>query len=107
MERVDSEDSDSETSGRILEVSHLDTKSALATVLVRGLHKPGDAKPIELVTDTGVSKTLINIVEWKRIQQQSGQIVKTSKRFRRLRHSRQSAHSLQYGSETGVTCPRQ
>ena len=82
--RVDSEESnsDSETSGRILEVSNLDKKTSLATVQVKGVENPGKSAPLKLVTDTGVSKTLVNIVEWQKIKHQCRRLVKTSKRFR-------------------------
>ena len=82
VNRVDSEDSDSETSGRIIEVSHLDKKSALASINMQGLAKPGDAQAVKMVTDTGVSKTLVNTVHWRKIKHQSGTLVETSKRFR-------------------------
>ena len=76
------DDSDSETSGRILEVSNLNKKSSVATIEIKGLIKPEDTVPSKMVTDTGVSKTLINWLLWQKIKHKCSKMVYTSKSFR-------------------------
>ena len=80
--RLDSEDSDSETSGRIIDVSNIGTRSELAKIDTQGVLSPGATQPVKMVTDTGVTKTLMNILAWQKVKHQCGKLVKTSKRFR-------------------------
>jgi len=82
LNRISSaEKSDSETSGRIV-VGKLENHSIKAEVHVTGC-KPGNrtGRKISLVTDTGVSKTLLNCNDWEKIKDNC-KFVKTSKRFR-------------------------
>ena len=51
------------------------------TVMVRGIANQQSGVPIKLITDSGVSKTLLNYNDWAAIKQQS-ELVKTSKGFR-------------------------
>ena len=79
--RLDS-DSESEMSGRIIDVSNVGTRARLANIDVQGMQSPGEPHQVEMVTDTGVGKTLINSPTWQKIKSQCGTLVKTSKRFR-------------------------
>ena len=51
------------------------------TVMVHGIANQQSGVPIKLITDSGVSKTLLNYNDWAAIKQQS-ELVKTSKGFR-------------------------
>jgi hypothetical protein len=51
------------------------------TVTVQGIANQQDGVQIKLITDSGVSKTLLNYNDWVAIKQQS-ELVKTSKGFR-------------------------
>ena len=75
------EESESEeSSGRIV-VGQLSAKTICAKVDVCGTQSPDNDKCIELATDTGISKTLLNRNDWEKIKD-TCQFVKTSKRFR-------------------------
>ena len=74
----DSDDSEEEVSGHIL-VRQLDSKSILANIFISGSGEIENC--LEMATDTGVSKTIVNYSDWKIISNGS-QIVKTSKKFR-------------------------
>ena len=73
------EESDSDTSGRIV-VGHLSSKAIAASVLITG-PESDEGKQIKLATDTGISKTLLNRNDWESIKENCT-FVKTSKRFR-------------------------
>ena len=53
---VGSEDSDSETSSMILDVSRVDQKSSAATIKASKMKLPVNAAPMHMVTDTGVCR---------------------------------------------------
>ena len=75
-EETDSE----ESSGRIV-VGHFSSKSIAAKIKVTGLSKSNEGKEVQLATDTGISKTLLNRSDWESIKD-CCTFVKTSKRFR-------------------------
>ena len=63
-----STDDDSELSARVV-VGKLSTnKKLLAKVSIQGFHQAGTPQNINFITDTGISKTLINIEEWHKIR---------------------------------------
>ena len=74
-------DSDSELSGRVVVGKLSNNKKLVAKVGVQGTHSPGEKEDMKLLTDTGISKTLVNLVDWRKIRSQS-KLVKTSKLFR-------------------------
>ena len=75
-------ESDSEVSGRVIEVGNLsNTKKLIANVGFQGTESPGDEEKLALLTDTGISKTLINLEHWRKIRGQC-KLLKTSKLFR-------------------------
>ena len=76
-----STDDDSELSARIVVGKLSNNKKLLAKVGIQGLHNGGKPQNVDFITDTGISKTLINIEEWRKIKGQC-ELVKTSKRFR-------------------------
>ena len=77
----DGEQSDSDESlGCIETVNHLNGYSIRAKVYINGAEN-GSPQVIELATDTGVLKTLLNIDDWMKINSQS-KIVQTTKSFR-------------------------
>ena len=57
------------------------TKSLLAKVGVKGTNESSTEHTMKMVTDTGISKTLLNLEEWNKIKNECT-LVKTSKRFR-------------------------
>ena len=78
--------SDSETEedllGRILEVKKLSSKGIAAKVTIKAYEdKNANESAVELSTDTGVRKSLINKHDWNKIKS-SAKLVKTSKLFR-------------------------
>ena len=75
-------DSESEMSGRIVDVSNLGSQDRLANISVQGRQSPSEQHKVKMVTDTGVRKTLVNKPTWQKIKPQCGKLVKTSKRFR-------------------------
>ena len=75
------EESESEeSSGRVV-VGQLCTKTIGAKIDVCGVLSADGGKRMELATDTGISKTLLNRNDWEKIKA-TCQFVKTSKRFR-------------------------
>ena len=75
------EESESEeSSGRIV-VGHLGSSSICAKIGVRGFETSSTQKIIDLATDTGISKTLLNRNDWEKVKDNC-KFVKTSKRFR-------------------------
>ena len=81
--RFDDHD-DSEELSRII-VAKMESQNGSSnletTVTVQGIANQQDGVPMELITDSGVSKTLLNHNDWVAIKQQS-ELVKTSKGFR-------------------------
>ena len=65
-------------SGHVI-VRQLDSKSILANVVISASGKIENC--LEMATDTGISKKIVNYSEWKIISN-GCQIVKTSKKFR-------------------------
>ena len=75
------EESESEeSSGRVV-VGHLGSTTICAKINVNGMNSSSQGKVIELATDTGISKTLLNRNDWLKIKADC-KFVKTSKRFR-------------------------
>ena len=75
------EDSDSEeSSGRVV-VGKLDSNTIGAMVTASGPLNSQAEQQMKLATDTGISKTLLNPLDWNKIKQDC-KFVKTSKRFR-------------------------
>ena len=67
--------------GRILEVKKLTNEGIAAKVRIKAYEsKDGIDKEVNLSTDTGVRKTLLNKVDWNKIKA-SATLVKTSKLF--------------------------
>ena len=78
--------SDSETEedllGRILEVKKLSNEGIAAKVTIKAYEdNSNNGQAVELSTDTGVRKTLLNKYDWEKIKS-SASLVKTSKLFR-------------------------
>ena len=75
------EESESEeSSGRIV-VGHLGSTNICAKIGVKGAESSSQYKMIDLATDTGISKTILNRSDWEKIKDNC-KFVKTSKRFR-------------------------
>ena len=62
-------------------VKKLDDNSSVADVELKGLNSTVDSRKTAFVTDTGISKTIINYKIWREMKSQCT-LVKTSKRFR-------------------------
>jgi len=75
------EESDSDEPFNRIVVGKLGKSSISATVDVEGVLSPGKPTAINLATDTGISKTLLNSNDWYKIREQC-KFVKTSKGFR-------------------------
>ena len=80
----DHSDSETEELGRII-VAKMESQNGASnletTVKVQGIVNQQKAVQMKLITDSGVSKTLLNHNDWVAIKQQS-ELVKTSKGFR-------------------------
>ena len=74
------EESDSESSGRII-VGRINTEGINATIKICGSKPNAIPVHLQLATDTGVSKTIINRSDWEKLQP-GCRFTKTSKRFR-------------------------
>ena len=75
------EESDSEESGGRVVVSKLDARGIGTKIYFAGLLDENQFSALDLITDTGISKTLLNSTDWHQIKN-SCKFVKTSKRFR-------------------------
>ena len=75
------EESDSEESGGRVVVSKLDACGIGIKIYFAGLLDENQFSALDLITDTGISKTLLNSTDWHQIKN-SCKFVKTSKRFR-------------------------
>ena len=73
-------DSDDESSGRVV-VGNVGSSNICAKVLAKGLLDGAKAEQINLATDTGISKTVLNRIDWMKVRE-GCKFVKTSKRFR-------------------------
>ena len=79
LSNADESDSE-ETSGRITE-GKLDSKSISVKIKIQPFQDlTASAQLFELVTDTGISKTILNRNDWEMIKNQC-KFVKTAKRF--------------------------
>ena len=82
LSRISSaEDSDSDVSTNRIVVSKLSDEGISVKVLVNGQSNPQTPKEINMATDTGVSKTILNSNDWLQIKH-SCKFVKTTKSFR-------------------------
>ena len=74
------EESDSEVSTNRIVVGKLADDGIMVTVAINGRKASMEAKQIQIATDTGVNKTILNRTDWLKIKS-SCKFVKTSKRF--------------------------
>ena len=79
MSSAEESDSSDESSGRVV-VGKVGSKSIAANVYVSGILGSEPMK-LQVATDTGISKTVLNRTDWLKIKS-TCKFVKTSKRFR-------------------------
>ena len=75
------EESDSEVSTNRIVVGKLADDGIMVTVAINGRKASMEAKQMQIATDTGVNKSILNRTDWLKIKS-SCEFVKTSKRFR-------------------------
>ena len=82
INQVPDYESEEDTIGRILEVKKLTNKGIAAEVRIKAYKsKDGIDEEVNLSTETGVRKTLLNKVDWNKVKA-SATLLKTSKLFR-------------------------
>ena len=82
INQVSDSETEEDTMGRILEVKKLTNEGIAAKVRIKAYEsKDGIDEEVNLSTDTGVRKTLLNKVDWNKIKA-SATLVKTYKLFR-------------------------
>ena len=74
-------ESNSEESSDRIVVGKLNSSSIQAKLVAQGISKDGPKGDLSLATDTGISKTVLNRIDWAKIKD-GCKFVKTSKRFR-------------------------
>ena len=80
VRKMDDETDSDESVGRILTVSKVGKSNTTATIHVKT--EEGSSGQVQLLTDTGVRKTLLNVNDWNKVNMKRRKLVKTSRGFR-------------------------